>query len=312
VFLGVLPFFHVYGMTTTQNLAIYLGAALVLLPRFQVDEVLKALVAHRVTAFPGIPAMYMAVTNHRKAAEHNLTSIRFCISGAGPLFAEVQDRFEKLTGGRLIEGYGLTEASPVTHCNPIVGQRRSRCIGLPVPDTDARVVDFETGRGVLPAGEEGELQVKGPQVMRGYWNQRSETESVLKDGWLSTGDLVRMDEEGFFYILDRKKDMIKSGGLNVYPREVDECLCRHPKVKEACVVGVPQELRGEKIKAFVVLKDGEQATAAELLEHCRCHLAQFKVPKQVEFRKELPKTLVGKVLRRVLLDEELKRSPAPH
>ncbi len=312
VFLGVLPFFHVYGMTTTQNLAIYLGATLVLLPRFQVDEVLKTLVAHRVTAFPGIPAMYMAITNHRKAAEYNLASVRFCISGAGPLFAEVQDRFEKLTGGRLIEGYGLTEAAPVTHCNPIVGPRRSRCIGLPVPDTDARVVDFETGRRVLTAGEEGELQVKGPQVMRGYWNQRSETESVLKDGWLSTGDLVRMDEEGFFYILDRKKDMIKSCGMNVYPCEVDECLCRHPKVKDACVIGVPQELRGEKIKAFVVLKDGEQATAAELLEHCRCHLAQFKVPKQVEFRKELPKTLVGKVLRRVLLDEELKRSPAIH
>jgi long-chain acyl-CoA synthetase len=310
VFLGVLPFFHIYGMTTCQNLSIFLGGTTVLLPRFQADEVLKALAVHRVTAFPGIPAMYMAITNHRKVAEYDLTSVRYCISGAGPLFAEVQDRFEKLTGGRLIEGYGLTEASPVTHCNPVVGQRRSRCIGLPVPDTDARVVDYETGRRVLQVGEEGELQVKGPQVMRGYWNQRSETEAVLKDGWLSTGDLVRMDEEGFFYILDRKKDMIKSGGMNVYPREVDECLCRHPKVKEACVVGIPQELRGEKIKAFIVLKDGEQATAAEILEHCRCHLAQFKVPKQVEFRKELPKTLVGKVLRRVLLDEELKRSPA--
>ena len=310
VFLGVLPFFHVYGMTTCQNLVMLLGATVVLLPRFQVDEVLKALAAHRVTAFPGIPAMYLAVTNQRTVTQYDLTSIRFCISGAGPLFAEVQERFETLTGGRLIEGYGLTEASPVTHCNPIVGQRRSRCIGLPVPDTDARVVDFETGRRVLPIGEEGELQVKGPQVMRGYWNQQAETESVLRDGWLSTGDLVQMDEEGFFYILDRKKDMIKSGGMNVYPREVDECLCRHPKVKDACVVGIPQELRGEKIKAFVVLKDGEQATAAEILEHCRGHLAPFKVPKHVEFRKELPKTLVGKVLRRVLLDEELKRASA--
>ena len=297
-------------MTTCQNLVMLLGATVVLLPRFQVDEVLKALAAHRVTAFPGIPAMYLAVTNQRTVTQYDLTSIRFCISGAGPLFAEVQERFETLTGGRLIEGYGLTEASPVTHCNPIVGQRRSRCIGLPVPDTDARVVDFETGRRVLPIGEEGELQVKGPQVMRGYWNQQAETESVLRDGWLSTGDLVQMDEEGFFYILDRKKDMIKSGGMNVYPREVDECLCRHPKVKDACVVGIPQELRGEKIKAFVVLKDGEQATAAEILEHCRGHLAPFKVPKHVEFRKELPKTLVGKVLRRVLLDEELKRASA--
>ena len=312
VFLGVLPFFHIYGMTTTQNLSIFLGGTTVLLPRFQADEVLKALAAHRVTAFPGIPAMYLAVINHKKVAAYDLTSVRCCISGAGPLYAEVQDRFEKLTGARLTEGYGLTEASPVTHCNPLVGLRRSRCIGLPVPDTDARVVDFETGRRVLSAGEEGELQVKGPQVMRGYWNQHSETETVLKDGWLSTGDLVRMDEEGFFYILDRKKDMIKSGGMNVYPREVDECLCRHPKVQDACVIGVPQDLRGEKIKAFVVLKDGEEATPAEILEHCRRQLAQFKVPKQVEFRKELPKTLVGKVLRRVLLDEELKRAAVPH
>jgi len=309
VFLGVLPFFHVYGMTTIQNLALSLGATIVLLPRFQADEVLKTLAAHRVTAFPGIPAMYMAIANHRKAAEYDLTSLRYCISGAGPLFAEVQDRFERLTGARLIEGYGLTEASPVTHCNPVVGQRRSRCIGLPLPDTDAQIVDFETGRRVLAVGEEGELQVRGPQVMRGYWRHRSETDAAIQNGWLSTGDLARMDGEGFFYILDRKKDMIKSGGLNVYPCEVDECLCRHPKVKEACVVGVPQELRGERIKAFVVLKDGEQATAAELLEHCRRHLAQFKVPKQVEFRQELPKTLVGKVLRRVLLDEELKRTP---
>jgi long-chain acyl-CoA synthetase len=239
--------------------------------------------------------------------EYDLTSTRFCISGAGPLFAEVQERFEKLTGARLIEGYGLTEAGPVTHCNPIVGQRRSRCIGLPVPDTDVRVVDLETGRLVTAPGETGELQVKGPQVMRGYWNQAAETAAVLQDGWLATGDLVRMDEEGFFYILDRKKDMIKSGGMNVYPREVDECLCQHPKVKEACVIGIPQELRGEKIKAFVVLKEGEQATAAEILEHCRQRMASFKVPKLVEFRRELPKTLVGKVLRRMLLEEELKK-----
>ncbi len=307
IFLGVLPFFHVYGMTTTQNLAIYLGATLVLLPRFQADEVIKALAAHRVTAFPGIPAMYLAIANHKRAADYDLHSVRYCISGAGPLFAEVQERFEKLTGARLIEGYGLTEASPVTHCNPIVGRQNSRCIGLPVSGTDARLVDIETGTREVGAGEEGELQVRGPQVMRGYWNQPAETQAVLADGWLKTGDLAKMDGEGFFYVLDRKKDMIKSGGLNVYPREVDECLCRHPKVKEACAVGIPQDLRGERIKAFVVLKEGEQATAADILEHCRRNLAQFKVPKQVEFRRELPKTLVGKVLRRVLLDEELKR-----
>jgi long-chain acyl-CoA synthetase len=309
-FLGVLPFFHVYGMTTCQNLAILLGATIALLPRFQADEVLKAIVAHRVTAFPGIPAMYLALNNHPKVGAYELTSVRYCITGAGPLFAEVQERFEKLTGARLVEGYGLTEAGPVTHCNPIVGQRRSRCIGLPVPDTDARVMDLEHGGREVAVGEAGELQVKGPQVMRGYWKQDDETAGTLRDGWLCTGDVVTMDEDGFFFIQDRKKDMIKSGGLNVYPREVDECLCRHPKVKDACVIGVPQKLRGEKIKAFVVLKEGEQATAAEILDHCRLELAQFKVPKQVEFRKELPKTLVGKVLRRVLLEEELTRLAA--
>jgi long-chain acyl-CoA synthetase len=307
VFLGVLPLFHIYGMTTCQNLALLIGGTLVLLPRFQPDEVLRTIAAHRPTAFPGIPAMYMALINHQKVGEYDLTSTRFCISGAGPLFAEVQERFEKLTGARLIEGYGLTEAGPVTHCNPIVGKRRSRCIGLPVPDTDARIVDLETGRLVTAPGETGELQVKGPQVMRGYWNQAAETAAALQDGWLATGDLVRMDEEGFFYILDRKKDMIKSGGMNVYPREVDECLCQHPKVKEACVIGIPQDLRGEKIKAFVVLKEGEQATTAEILEHCRQRMANFKVPRLVEFRRELPKTLVGKVLRRMLLEEELKK-----
>jgi long-chain acyl-CoA synthetase len=307
VFLGVLPFFHIYGMTTCQNLATLVGGTIILLPRFQSDEVLKAIVARRVTVFPGIPAMYMALANHPRAGACDLTSLRLCVSGAGPLYAEVQDRFEKLTGARLIEGYGLTEAGPVTHCNPIVGRRHSRCIGLPLPDTEVRVVGPETGDPVAAPEDGGELQVKGPQVMKGYWHQEAETAAVLRDGWLSTGDLVRMDEDGFFFILDRKKDMIKSGGMNVYPREVDECLCGHPKVKEACVVGIPQDIRGERIKAFVVLKEGVSATATEILEYCRQRLAKFKVPKQVEFRAELPKTLVGKVLRRKLLEEELKR-----
>jgi long-chain acyl-CoA synthetase len=232
------------------------------------------------------------------------------MSGAGPLFSEVQKRFEMLTGARLVEGYGLTEASPVTHCNPIVGERRPRSIGLPVADTDVRLVDFETGGPVRESGAIGELQIKGPQVMRGYWNKGEENAAIFQDGWLCTGDMASVDNDGFFYIQDRKKDMIKSGGMNVYPREVDECLCQHPKVKDACVIGVPQDLRGEKIKAFVVLKEGQSATAVELLEHCRERLAKFKVPKQIEFRTELPKTLVGKVLRRVLLDEELKGTKA--
>jgi len=294
-------------MSTCQNLALMLGAKIVLLPKFQADEVLKAIVAHRVTAFPGIPAMYLALNNHPKVHEYDLRSVRFCISGAGPLFTDVQDRFEKLTGSSLVEGYGLTEASPVTHCNPIGGQRPARSIGLPVSNTDACLIDLETGEPVSEPGKVGELRVKGPQVMRGYWNKEAETAAAFHDGWLRTGDLASMDQDGFFYIQDRLKDMIKSGGMNVYPREVDECLCQHPKVKEACVIGIPQELRGERIKAFVVLKDGEQATAAELLAYCRERLAKFKVPKQIEFRKELPKTLVGKVLRRVLVEEELKR-----
>ena len=307
VFLGVLPFFHVYGLTACQNLATFLGATMVLLPRFQADEVLKTITARRITAFPGIPAMYLAVNNHPHVTRYDLTSVRLCISGAGPLYAEIQDRFEKLTGARVVEGYGLTEAAPVTHCNPVVGARHSRCIGLPLSDTDARVLDPDSG-GLLGPGQVGELQVRGPQVMRGYWRDEDETAAVLKDGWLSTGDMVTMNEDGFFFIQDRKKDMIKTAGENVYPREIDECLLQHPKVKEACAIGIPQELRGEKIKAFVVLKEGEQATVPEILEHCRQRLARFKVPKQVEFRKELPKTLIGKVLRRALLEEELKRS----
>lgn len=309
VFLAVLPFFHVYGMSVCQNLAIAVGGCQVLLPRFQMTEVLTAIDRERVTVFPGIPAMYQAINNAQHLERYNLRSLRICISGAGPLPTSVQERFEAITGARLVEGYGLTEASPVTHVNPIdspPGRRRTCSIGLPLPDTQAKIMDMETGDKELPPGEIGELVVRGPQVMSGYWMRDDETTLVLRNGWLYTGDLARMDAEGFFYIADRKKDMIKSGGENVYPREVEETLLRHGKVKDAVVVGLPQELRGELIKAYVVLKDGEQASAAEILEHCRQHLAKFKVPKKVEFRQELPKTPVGKVLRRVLIEEERK------
>ena len=315
VMMGVLPFFHVYGMSVCLNMALSMGSTLVLLPRFQVGEVLKTIVRERVTLFPGIPAMYAAINSYQHVERYDLRSIRICISGAGPLHPSVQQRFEALTGARLVEGYGLTEASPVTHANPIdqpVGQRRRRSIGVPLPDTDARITDAETGQRELPVGEIGELVVRGPQVMRGYWRREEETRQVLRDGWLYTGDMARRDAEGYFYIEDRKKDMIKSGGENVYPREVEEVLLRHPNVKDAVVVGIPQELRGELIKAYVVLKDGETATAADLLEHCRKELAKFKVPKRVEFRSELPKTIVGKVLRRVLVEEELKRRALSH
>jgi len=313
VFLGVLPFFHVYGMSACQNLAVSIAGALVLLPRFHVSEVLDAIARERITVFPGIPAMYGAINNHQDLDRYDLKSVRLCISGAGPLHPSVQDRFESLTGARLVEGYGLTEAGPVTHVNPIhsaSAQRRRRSIGLPLPDTDARIMDVETGNQELPIGEIGELVIRGPQVMQGYWKRDQETQQALRGGWLFTGDLARRDAAGFFSIEDRKKDMIKSGGENVYPREVEEVLVLYPKIKEAVVVGLPLGLRGELIKAYVVLKDGQTATASEILEHCRKGLAKFKVPKKVEFRIELPKTLVGKVLRRVLVEEELKKRQA--
>ncbi len=313
VFLGVLPFFHVYGMSACQNLAVSIAGAMVLLPRFHVSEVLGAIARERITVFPGIPAMYGAINNHQGLDRYDLKSVRLCISGAGPLHPSVQDRFESLTGARLVEGYGLTEAGPVTHVNPIhsaSAQRRQRSIGLPLPDTDARIMDVETGNQELPIGEIGELVIRGPQVMQGYWKRDQETQQALRGGWLFTGDLARRDASGFFSIEDRKKDMIKSGGENVYPREVEEVLVLYPKVKEAVVVGLPLGLRGELIKAYVVLKDGQTATPAEILEHCRKGLAKFKVPKKVEFRIELPKTLVGKVLRRVLVEEELKKRQA--
>jgi long-chain acyl-CoA synthetase len=309
-FLAVLPFFHVYGMSACQNLSISVAGCLTLLPRFQVSEVLKTIEQEQISVFPGIPAMYSAINNYQHLERYNLRSIRLCISGAGPLHPDVQHRFEELTGARLVEGYGLTEAAPVTHVNPIHptgDQRRRRSIGLPLPDTDVAIRDVETGQHDLRIGEVGELVIRGPQVMQGYWNRPEETQHVLRDGWLYTGDMARMDGDGFFYIEDRKKDMIKSGGENVYPREVEEVLCRHPKVKEAVVVGIPLGMRGELIKAYVVLTEGEQASAAQLLDHCRKELAKFKVPKKIEFRTALPKTIVGKVLRRVLLEEELKK-----
>ncbi len=312
-FMGVLPFFHVYGMSACQNLAVSVAGCLTLLPRFQVGEVLKAIEQERITVFPGIPAMYSAINNYQHLERHNLRSIRLCISGAGPLHPDVQHRFETLTGARLVEGYGLTEAAPVTHVNPIhpaEHERRRRSIGLPLPDTDVVIRDVETGQRDLPIGEVGELVIRGPQVMQGYWNRPKETQHVLRDGWLYTGDMARMDSDGFFYIEDRKKDMIKSGGENVYPREVEEALCRHRKVKEAVVVGIPLGLRGELIKAYVVLAEGETASASDLLDHCRKELAKFKIPKKIEFRTALPKTIVGKVLRRVLLEEEMKKQKA--
>ncbi len=309
--LAVIPFFHVYGMTTAMNFGVLSGAELILIPKFHTKEVLHFINKYRPTIFPGIQAMYLAIGNYPKIHKYDLTSIKAAISGAGPLMHEVQERFEQLTKARIVEGYGLSEASPVTHCNPVFGKRKLGSIGLPLPDLEAKIVDIETGKRELPVGEIGELVVKGPQVMKGYWSKPAETAHALRGGWLHTGDIAKMDDEGFFYIVDRIKDMIKTVGENVYPREIEEVLFMHPKVKDAVVVGIPhEEFLGEKIKAYIVLKEGETATAEEIIRFCREQLSKFKVPKEVEFRSELPKTLVGKVLRRILRDEEMKKTKA--
>jgi len=308
VFLAVIPFFHAYGMSVCMNLAIATASSLVLLPRFHTEEALRMIERHRASIFPGVPLMYAAVNHHEKVKSFDLSSIKACISGAGPLHEEVQRRFEELTGGRLVEGYGLSEASPVTHCNPIYGGRKTGSIGLPYPDTEAKIVDPDQEGKEMAAGEIGELIVRGPQVMSGYWNRPAESAAVLRDGWLYTGDIAKMDEEGYFFIVDRKKDMIKTKGESVYPREIEEVLHRHPKVKEAAVVGVPDPFTGETVKAYIVVKDGEKATAEEIMDFCKGQLAAFKLPRSVEFRSELPRTAVGKVLRRTLLEEEKRKA----
>jgi long-chain acyl-CoA synthetase len=294
-----LPLTHSYGMTACMNLGISLGATLVLLPRFDVPEVLKAIRRTQPTLFPGVPPMYNALANHPDANRRALRSIRVCVSGAAPLPVEVQEGFERVTRARLVEGYGLTEAGPVTHANPLGATRRTGSIGLPLPGTDAKVVDLASGKPCKP-GDVGELLVKGPQVMQGYWRQPKATrEALTEDRWLRTGDLATMDPDGFFRIVDRKKDMVISGRLRIYPRDVEEVLYEHPKVFEAAVVGHRANGRA-RLKAFVVLKRGEEATSDEIVAFCKRRLKAGLVPAWVEFRDELPKSFVGKVLRRML------------
>ncbi|MGD8903893.1 MAG: long-chain fatty acid--CoA ligase [Anaerolineae bacterium] len=311
IMLTALPLFHSYSMTVCMNHTIYMGGSMVLIanPRI-LDHVLKSINKHKPTLFPGVPAMYVSVINHPDVGKYDVSSIRACISGAAGLPPEVQEDFERLTGGKLVEGYGLSEATPVTHCNPIYGKRKEGSwIGLPMSDTEAVIKDLETGETIMDTGEIGELCLRGPQVMKGYWNMPTETANSLRDGWLHTGDIARMDTDGFFQIVDRKKDMILgTGGYNIYPREVEDVLYEHPKVLEATVAGVPVgKERGERVKAYVVLKPGQTATEEEMIEYCRDNMAYYKVPKFVEFRDELPKTMVGKILRRVLVEEEIKR-----
>ncbi|MBB5354762.1 long-chain acyl-CoA synthetase [Anoxybacillus mongoliensis] len=305
--LGVLPFFHVYGMTAVMNLSIMEGYKMILLPKFDVETTLKTIEKQRPTLFPGAPTIYIALLNHPNLKKYDLSSIKICISGSAPLPVEVQEQFETVTGGKIIEGYGLTEASPVTHSNFIWdGKRIKGSIGVPWPDTEAMIISLETGEKAN-VNEIGEIVVRGPQVMKGYWNRPEETAATLRDGWLYTGDLGYMNEEGYFFVVDRKKDMIIASGYNVYPREVEEVLYEHPKVQEAVVIGVPDAYRGETVKAFIVLKDGEQCTEEELDQFMRSKLAAYKVPRIYEFRKELPKTAVGKILRRALVEEEKEK-----
>jgi long-chain acyl-CoA synthetase len=306
-FLTALPLFHIYGMTTSMNVPISLAVKMVLLPRFEPIKALETIQRHKVTVFCGVPTMYSVLLANPELGKFDLTSIRICISGASPLPPQVQKKFMDITGGFLAEGYGLTEASPVTHCSPVDKTMRTvrlGSIGLPLPDTAARIVDVETGEKTLGAGETGELAVKGPQVMRGYWRNPKETALVLRDGWLLTGDIAKIDRDGYFYITDRKKDLIKYKDYSVYPRELEDVIYEYPAVKLCAVVGKPDPMVGEIPKAFAVLKDGAKATEAEIMAFVNEKVAPYKAVREVEFRKELPVSAVGKVLRRVLQEEE--------
>jgi long-chain acyl-CoA synthetase len=310
-FLTALPLFHIYGMTTSMNVPISLAAKMVLLPRFEPVKALETIQRHRVTVFCGVPTMYAVLLTNPELGRFDLTSIRVCISGASPLPPQVQKKFMDITGGFLAEGYGLTEASPVTHCNPVDKTMRTvrlGSIGLPLPDTTARIADVETGEKTLGAGETGELAVKGPQVMRGYWKRPEETALVLRDGWLLTGDIAKMDRDGYFYITDRKKDLIKYKDYSVYPRELEDVIYEHPAVKLCAVVGKPSAVVGEIPKAFIVLKDGEKVTEVEIIAFVKEKVAPYKAVREVEFRKELPVSGAGKVLRRVLQEEEKRKT----
>jgi long-chain acyl-CoA synthetase len=308
IMLGALPFFHVFGLTVAMNFSIYMGWGDILVPKPQPEQLLEAIGKFRPTFAPLVPTMYIGILNHPNIDKTDMTSIKGCFSGSAPLPVEIIRDFEKKTGSVIVEGFGMTESSPVTHVNPFAGgKRKAGSIGLPISNTESRIVDLNDGTTDLPVGDIGELIVKGPQVMKGYWNMPGETAETLAGGWLHTGDIAKMDPEGYFYIVDRKKDMIISGGYNVYPRDVEEVFFEHSKVQEATAIGIPHPTRGESVKVFVVLKAGETATKEELIEHCKKSLATYKLPTEIEFRNELPKTNVGKVLKKNLRQETLNK-----
>ena len=304
--MAVMPFFHVYGLTVVMSLAVQAAAAMVLEPQLDLEHLLKDIQRHRPQMFCGAPIIYNAINNSPLAKKYDLRSIEACISGSAPLLLETHRKFVELTGAKLVEGYGLTEAAPVTHSNPIFGEGKQKVgtIGVPFPDVESKVVDLETGEREMGPGESGELIVRGPQLMDGYYKRPDETAQTLRSGWLYTGDIATVDDEGYVAIVDRKKEMIIVSGFNVYPREVEEALASHPAVLDAAAIGVPHPIKGEEVKAFVVLKPGETATADELRAHCAERLASFKRPHEIEFRRSLPKTLIGKTLRKELAAEE--------
>ncbi len=311
VVLMAIPLYHVYGMVAGMNLALAIGASLVMVPDARdIKDNLDNLQKYKATLFPGVPTLYNAINNWPDVVEgkYDLSSIKACISGSAPLMRETKERFEALTGGLLFEGYGLSEAPTATHCNPLSGENRVGSIGLPLPDVEARIISLDDEETVLPVGEIGELVIKGPQVFKGYFNMPTETNNALRGDWLYTGDIARMDEQGYFYIVDRKKELIKPGGFQVWPREVEETITDNPKVLDVGVAGIPDPYRGEAVKAWVVLKPGETADAEEIRDWCKERLAKYKVPTEVEFRDELPKTNVGKILRRELVREHKEKT----
>jgi long-chain acyl-CoA synthetase len=307
--LMAIPLYHVYGMVAGMLYAISTGASMIIVPNARdIPDVLENIKKYKPTTFPGVPTLYNAINNHPdvKAGKVNLRSIKACISGSAPLLRETKEKFEELSGGKVFEGYGLSEAPTATHCNPLMGINKTSSIGMPLPDVDCKVISLDDGETEMPLGEIGELVINSPQVMKGYHNMPTETANSLrklKDGktWLFTGDIVRMDEDGYFYVVDRKKELIKPGGFQVWPREVEEAIAAYPKVLEVGVAGIPDPYRGETVKAWIVLKPGESATADEIKAFCKERLAGYKVPTHYEFRTELPKTTVGKILRRELV-----------
>ena len=318
VVLMAIPLFHVYGMVAGMNFAMANGASMVMVPNPRdLKDVLDNIAKYKATIFPGVPALYNGINNHPdvKAGKYNLSSIKACISGSAPLLRETKEQFEKLTGGKVFEGFGLSEAPTATHCNPLEGENKTGSIGMPLPDVECKIISLDDGETELQQGEIGEIVIHGPQVMKGYHNMPTETVNTLRtlsDGkiWLFTGDIARVDEDGYFYIVDRKKELIKPGGFQVWPREVEEVVAAHPKVMDVGVAGIPDPYRGETVKAWVVVKPGETLTEAELKDFCKERLAAYKVPTHYEFRAELPKTTVGKILRRELVRQHKEANPS--